>query len=64
MPLGRGNSTAKLEMKANALFGELSILLVWSGGTLGNEYEMVHLAQTLKSFTHKAKESVLYSEGF
>lgn len=38
----------------------------WYGqeGTLGHEDETVHLAQTLKSFTHKAKESALYSEGF
>lgn len=38
----------------------------WYGqeGTLRNEDEMVRLAQTLKTFTRKAKESALYSEGF
>ena len=58
--LGGGNGGAKLQVKVDPLFGGASTPLK---GTFGKEDEMVHLAQSVKSFKHKAMETALYSEG-
>lgn len=46
---------AKLEIKVDDLFGGVSIPLVWLERNIGNEDEMVHLAQTIMSVKHKLR---------